>query len=97
MGQLVSIPAKIKTKNHQVSEGPLFNESFYKELRLLLEWRLDVRHLCTDPLPDGFVEELVSLASLAPSVGFSQPCRFVRVPDLTFIVPASPARTLSVG
>jgi hypothetical protein len=66
MGQLVSIPAKIKTKNHQVSERPLFDESFYKELRLLLEWRLDVRHFCTDPLPDGFVKELVSLASLAP-------------------------------
>jgi 5,6-dimethylbenzimidazole synthase len=64
-----------------VSRGPLFSESFYKELRLLLEWRRDVRHFCSDPLPDGLVEELVSLASLAPSVGFSQPCRFVRVDD----------------
>jgi 5,6-dimethylbenzimidazole synthase len=64
-----------------VSQAPLFNETFYKELRLLLEWRRDVRRFCTDPLPDGLVEELVTLASLAPSVGYSQPCRFVRVDD----------------
>jgi 5,6-dimethylbenzimidazole synthase len=64
-----------------VSQAPLFNETFYKELRLLLEWRRDVRRFCTDPLPNGLVEELVTLASLAPSVGYSQPCRFVRVDD----------------
>jgi 5,6-dimethylbenzimidazole synthase len=64
-----------------VSQGPLFNETFYKELKLLLEWRRDVRCFRTDPLPNGLVEELVSLASLAPSVGYSQPCRFVRVDD----------------
>jgi 5,6-dimethylbenzimidazole synthase len=64
-----------------VSQAPLFNETFYKELRLLLEWRRDVRRFCTDPLPDGLVEELVTLASLAPSVGYSQPCGFVRVDD----------------
>jgi 5,6-dimethylbenzimidazole synthase len=64
-----------------MSEAPSFNETFYQELRLLLEWRRDVRCFCTDPLPKGLVEELVSLASLAPSVGYSQPCRFVRVDD----------------
>ena len=64
-----------------MSQAPLFNETFYKELRLLLEWRRDVRCFRTDPLPNGIVEELVSLAALAPSVGYSQPCRFVRVDD----------------
>jgi 5,6-dimethylbenzimidazole synthase len=64
-----------------VSQAPLFNETFYRELRLLLEWRRDVRRFRTDPLPNGLVEELVSLASLAPSVGYSQPTRFVRVDD----------------
>ena len=64
-----------------MSQAPLFNETFYHELGLLLEWRRDVRCFCTDPLPKGLVEELVSLASLAPSVGYSQPCRFVRVND----------------
>jgi 5,6-dimethylbenzimidazole synthase len=62
-------------------QPPIFNEAFYNELRLLLEWRRDVRRFCTDPLPHGLVEELVALASLAPSVGYSQPCRFVRVDD----------------
>jgi 5,6-dimethylbenzimidazole synthase len=64
-----------------VSQAPVFNETFYNELRLLLEWRRDVRCFCTDPLPDELVEELVGLASLGPSVGYSQPCRFVRVND----------------
>ena len=64
-----------------MSQAPLFSETFYKEMRLLLEWRRDVRRFSTDPLPDGLVEELVSVASLAPSVGYSQPCRFVRVED----------------
>ena len=64
-----------------MSQSPSFKETCYKELRLLLEWRRDVRHFCTDPLPHGLVEELVGLASLAPSVGYSQPCRFVRVDD----------------
>ncbi len=64
-----------------MSQAPLFNETFYNELRLLLEWRRDVRSFFTDPLPHGLVEELVGLASLGPSVGYSQPCRFVRVDD----------------
>jgi 5,6-dimethylbenzimidazole synthase len=64
-----------------LSQAPLFDEIFYRELRLLLEWRRDVRCFRTDPLPNGLIEELVSLASLAPSVGYSQPCRFVRVDD----------------
>ena len=63
--------------------NPLFNETFCRELKLLLEWRRDVRRFRTDPLPHGLVEELVALASLAPSVGYSQPCRFVRVDDPT--------------
>ncbi|MBV8532920.1 MAG: 5,6-dimethylbenzimidazole synthase [Verrucomicrobia bacterium] len=64
-----------------MSQAPFFNEKFYSELRLLLEWRRDVRRFCTDPLPAGLVEEFVGLASLGPSVGYSQPCRFVRVDD----------------
>jgi 5,6-dimethylbenzimidazole synthase len=61
--------------------GPLFSETFFDQLKLLLEWRRDVRCFCSDPLPDGLVEELVGLASLGPSVGYSQPWRFVRVDD----------------
>lgn len=45
----------------------------------LLAWRRDVRRFRTDPLPDGLLQGLVQAAALAPSVGLSQPWRFVRV------------------
>lgn len=45
----------------------------------LLVWRRDVRHFRPDALPEGTIEELVARAVLAPSVGNSQPWRFVRV------------------
>ncbi|WP_177176925.1 5,6-dimethylbenzimidazole synthase [Faunimonas pinastri] len=45
----------------------------------LLVWRRDVRRFRTDPLPSGAFERLVETACLAPSVGLSQPWRFVLV------------------
>jgi 5,6-dimethylbenzimidazole synthase len=42
-------------------------------------WRRDVRRFREDPLPDGTLESLIELACLAPSVGLSQPWRFVIV------------------
>ncbi len=53
-------------------------------LDTLLRWRRDVRHFRTDPLPDGLMDALLQRACLAPSVGFAQPWRFVRVqsPDV---------------
>ena len=45
----------------------------------LLAWRRDVRRFRPDPLPEGLLDRLVQSASLAPSVGLSQPWRFVRV------------------
>ena len=59
-----------------------FDEVFRSQLRDLLIWRRDVRHFRTDPLPAGTVEGLVALACLAPSVGLSQPWRFVVVDDI---------------
>ncbi|MCE7797634.1 5,6-dimethylbenzimidazole synthase [Sphingobium sufflavum] len=38
-----------------------------------------MRRFRRDPLPDGALEELLQLAQQAPSVGNSQPWRFVRV------------------
>jgi len=43
--------------------------------------RRDMRHFLPDPLPAGLVERLVEAAHLAPSVGYMQPWRFVRVRD----------------
>jgi 5,6-dimethylbenzimidazole synthase len=58
-----------------------FDPAFRARLRELLIWRRDVRRFRCDPLPDGTLEALIELACLAPSVGLSQPWRFVIVED----------------
>ncbi|MGO9174490.1 MAG: 5,6-dimethylbenzimidazole synthase [Rhodomicrobium sp.] len=61
--------------------APDFDEGFRAKFAELLIWRRDVRHFLTDPLPAGCIERLLGLACLAPSVGLSQPWRFVLVED----------------
>ena len=56
-----------------------FGHPFQAELAELLAWRRDVRHFRTDPVPEAVVDRLLDLACLAPSVGNSQPWRFVDV------------------
>jgi 5,6-dimethylbenzimidazole synthase len=64
------------------TQGPTdFDEAFRAHLRDLLVWRRDVRCFRRDPLPAGTLERLIHLACLAPSVGLSQPWRFVVVDD----------------
>jgi 5,6-dimethylbenzimidazole synthase len=58
---------------------PVFDAAFRGELRRLFEWRRDVRQFRTDPLPEGHLERLIEIACLSPSVGLSQPWRFVIV------------------
>jgi 5,6-dimethylbenzimidazole synthase len=58
-----------------------FDDAFRTHLRDLLVWRRDVRRFRRDPLPSGTMEALIELACLAPSVGLSQPWRFVIVDD----------------
>ena len=58
---------------------PRFGPDFQQELGDLLAWRRDVRHFRSDPLEEELVAELLRAAQLAPSVGNSQPWRFVRV------------------
>jgi 5,6-dimethylbenzimidazole synthase len=58
-----------------------FDLAFRARLRELLIWRRDVRCFRREPLPDGTIERLIALACLAPSVGLSQPWRFVLVDD----------------
>jgi 5,6-dimethylbenzimidazole synthase len=64
-----------------MAPAPAFDEGFRQCLRTLLTWRRDVRRFRRDPLPPGAVERLIELAALAPSVGLSQPSRFVVVDD----------------
>jgi 5,6-dimethylbenzimidazole synthase len=61
--------------------APAFDAAFRARLRELLIWRRDVRRFRPDPLRKGSVETLLELACLAPSVGLSQPWRFVLVDD----------------
>lgn len=58
-----------------------FDDKFRKQLRELFVWRRDVRRFRADPLPDGTLERLIEIACLSPSVGLSQPWRFVIVED----------------
>jgi 5,6-dimethylbenzimidazole synthase len=56
-----------------------FDEAFRAQLRDLFVWRRDVRRFRSEPLPPGTLERLIEMACLAPSVGLSQPWRFVIV------------------
>ncbi|RZN35242.1 5,6-dimethylbenzimidazole synthase [Bradyrhizobium sp. Leo121] len=58
-----------------------FDEPFRRQLRELFVWRRDVRRFRPDPLPSDAIERLIEIACLSPSVGLSQPWRFVIVED----------------
>jgi 5,6-dimethylbenzimidazole synthase len=62
-----------------VQEAPVFDETFRKEFENLLKWRRDVRSFRREPVDPGLIEHLIGLASLAPSVGYSQPWRYILV------------------
>lgn len=60
-----------------------FDEAFRRQLRDLFVWRRDVRRFRRDSLPEGTLERLIEVGCLSPSVGLSQPWRFVIVEDET--------------
>src|SRR6266403_1941048 len=59
----------------------IFDDGFRTRLLELFTWRRDVRRFRPDPLPPGTLERLIRIACLSPSVGLSQPWRFVIVDD----------------
>ena len=61
--------------------APLFDTAFRTELGTLFRWRRDVRRFRRDALPAGLLDQLLATANGAPSVGLSQPWRFVTVDD----------------
>ena len=63
------------------AEPALFDDAFRRRLRDLFVWRRDVRRFRREPLPPGMIERLIETACLSPSVGLSQPWRFVIVED----------------
>ena len=58
-----------------------FPPEFRAELHRLFAWRRDVRRFRSEPLDPALLDALLEAAASAPSVGLSQPWRFVRVDD----------------
>jgi 5,6-dimethylbenzimidazole synthase len=67
---------------------PTFDADFRARFRDLVLWRRDVRRFRRDPIPRPRIDALLEVASHAPSVGLSQPWRFVHV--------ESPERRLAI-
>lgn len=63
--------------------SPTFDPAFQAQLETLFHWRRDVRRFLPTPLPAGQLDRLITLANGAPSVGLSQPWRFITVEDPT--------------
>jgi 5,6-dimethylbenzimidazole synthase len=61
--------------------GPVFDQSFCAQLLELFKWRRDIRHFRPEPVPSDLLTELLGIASLTPSVGLSEPWRFVTIDD----------------
>lgn len=62
-----------------LEHGRRFDADFRDEFGTLLAWRRDVRRFRPDAIAPALVEELLAKAHTAPSVGNSQPWRFVLV------------------
>jgi len=60
---------------------PQFDQAFQDAFERLIVWRRDVRRFRRDPVADELLADLIASACLAPSVGNSQPWRFVQVGD----------------
>jgi 5,6-dimethylbenzimidazole synthase len=62
--------------------SPIFDDTFRRQLIDLFKWRRDVRSFLDKPVPQDILDKLIYLTDLAPSVGLSQPWRFIFVNDL---------------
>jgi 5,6-dimethylbenzimidazole synthase len=71
------------TREEQQGDPPIFDSAFRDRLARLFAWRRDVRRFKPDLVPSALIEDLVRAAALAPSVGNSQPWRFVSVEALS--------------
>jgi len=58
-----------------------FSSDFQAQLDTLFTWRRDVRHFRPDPVPEVALGRALAVAAMTPSVGLSQPWRFMRVED----------------
>jgi len=70
---------------------PRFDEQFVSRFAELIRWRRDVRRFRRDPVSPELLKTVIYFSALSPSVGYSQPWRFicVRRPDLRLAVRAN--------
>jgi 5,6-dimethylbenzimidazole synthase len=64
---------------HATDVPPDFDEAFRAKLTALIAWRRDVRRFSDRPVPRSLIDGLLDIAQLSPSVGNSQPWRWVQV------------------
>lgn len=64
-----------------MSSPPAFDDDFRDKLGELIAWRRDVRRFRREPVPEGLLATLLDQMQLSPSVGHSQPWRWLRVDD----------------
>lgn len=58
---------------------PKFDERFQAQFANLMAWRRDVRRFLTKPVPEQLMNHLLDMVQLSPSVGHSQPWRWVSI------------------
>jgi 5,6-dimethylbenzimidazole synthase len=63
------------------ASAPAFDAAFRADLLALFRWRRDVRRFRREPVPPALLDHLLDVACLAPSVGLSEPWRFVTVDE----------------
>jgi 5,6-dimethylbenzimidazole synthase len=63
--------------NAFIPDTPVFDEVFGQQLKELFRYRRDVRHFKETPVPDELIQKVIEMAFLAPSVGLSEPWRYV--------------------
>jgi 5,6-dimethylbenzimidazole synthase len=61
------------------SNPPTFDAAFQAQLTTLIAWRRDVRRFSDRPIPASLIDSLLDIAQMSPSVGNSQPWRWVQV------------------
>lgn len=64
-----------------MSAPPVFDDGFRDKLGELFAWRRDVRRFRREPVPEELLAGLLDQMQLSPSVGHSQPWRWLRVDD----------------
>lgn len=66
-----------------MNKNKKFNDQDISAIYRVIEQRRDMRHFTNDPVDEELLERLLKAAHFAPSVGFIQPWRFIRITDKT--------------